>query len=147
MNIALIGLGYWGKNYKRLLENNNFSFSLKYLVDEKINVEDSRYQHFKSIDALLKEANDLDCAIISTPTSTHYSIAKKLLSNNIHTLVEKPITTNLSEARELVDISEQNNVILLTDYIFLYSEAVKKIVALVKEGTLGDIIHISFERV
>jgi len=36
MNLVLVGLGYWGKNFKRILENSSFSFSLKYIVDPNL---------------------------------------------------------------------------------------------------------------
>lgn len=51
----------------------------------------------------------VDAVSIAVPTSVHYQVAKKFLQNNIHVLLEKPITITVEEAQELIDIAKQNN--------------------------------------
>ncbi len=146
MNLVLVGLGYWGKNFKRILENSSFSFSLKYIVDPNLKNIEGEYLLFESIDQLLNEASDIDCAIVSTPTSTHYDIAKKLIENKIHTLIEKPLTTEFETAKELIDLAQDQKTVLMTDYIYLYNESIKKIISYIQNEDIGKLIHISFER-
>ena len=52
---------------------------------------------------------------------------KFLLKNNINVLVEKPITTNLSEAEELYNLASKKNKVLLTDHTFLYNTSINYI--------------------
>ena len=48
-----------------------------------------------------------DAAIIATPTTTHLAVAKELLQGGLHLLVEKPLTSTLAEADELVALAKR----------------------------------------
>ena len=71
---ALIGCGYWGKNYLRLLEKNDF-FQLTHIVD-KTDPNVDGVEYLDDISRL--KDTDVDCAIVCTPTSTHFDISKQL---------------------------------------------------------------------
>lgn len=144
MNTLLVGAGYWGNNFIRLLENKDNIFNLKYILDAQNTF--SNYESFTKIENLENVVEDIDCAIICTPTKTHYEISKFLLNKNINLLVEKPLTANLSEAEELFNIANQNDLVLMTDHTFLYNTSIKYISEFIKSGELGELIHISFER-
>ena len=81
MDLALIGNGYWGKNYFRLLEQDDF-FNLKFVVDNSFNNDkytQNSTTYLNNLDQLINES--FDCAIVATPSTTHYEIVKKLLTN------------------------------------------------------------------
>lgn len=143
MNTALIGCGYWGKNYLRLLQNSSY-FNLTHIIDKNINQFDDKYIFLDDINKLKKE--EIDSAIICTPTSTHYEITKKLLKMEINTLVEKPLATSIEQVSELHSLAEENNVELMTDYTFLYNPVIKKIIDTVNENELGKLQYLQFER-
>lgn len=144
MNTLLVGAGYWGKNFIRLLENEDNIFNLKYILDAQNRIPN--YKSFTRIEDLENVVDDIDCAIICTPTKTHYEISKFLLAKNINLLVEKPLTANLLEAKELFNIANQNDLVLMTDHTFLYNSSINYINEFIKSGELGELIHISFER-
>jgi predicted dehydrogenase len=58
-----------------------------------------------------------DALNIATPTTTHYEIAKQLLSAGKHVLVEKPITDNSAQAAELCELAKQKNLVLQVGHI------------------------------
>ena len=66
----------------------------------------------------------VDAVSIVVPTSLHYNVAKDFLKNNIHTLIEKPVTKTLSEADELIDIAKENKLILQVGHIERFNSAV-----------------------
>lgn len=150
INLALIGLGYWGRNFYRLINSNKDLFDLKGVVDENINTLSSNIDNkilpFKSVKKMLDSNLEIDAAIVTTPTSTHFDIAKQLLENNINCLVEKPLTTDSSQAIQLYQIAEKNNLVLMVDHTFLYEKSILALRSLIKEGVLGKILHVSFER-
>ena len=93
-NICLIGHGYWGEKLARNFNNSEY-FNIISIVDKKkINLNSAKkiypsvelYKDYKS--AIKSSFTDL--VIVSTPTSTHYKIAKFALENDRHVLVEKP---------------------------------------------------------
>lgn len=146
MNFAIIGIGYWGKNYQRII-NSLDNVNLIAVVDTnpKIKIEKDVKQ-LNNIDELLNEELSIDAAIICTPTNTHYKIAKKLLNNGIHVLVEKPLATKVSEAEELIQIADQNNLVILVDHTFLYNDAINFAIQKIQDGEIGSLLHINFER-
>ena len=149
-NICIVGFGYWGKNFLRLLQNQNDKFNLTSVFEA--NIEDVKYLEkegikvYKSVDDLINSDTLVDCSIVSTNTSTHYEITKKLLENSIHCLVEKPLTTSLSEAEELFQTAKKHERSLMVDYTFLYDDGISTLRNLVLSGDLGKIMHVSFER-
>ena len=146
MNFAIIGLGYWGKNYYRIL-NSNDNINLSAVVDSNQNINlDERTKHFPDLEDLLNSKINIDAAIIATPTNTHYEITKKLLNNGIHVLVEKPLSTKADEASELINLANEKNLVLLVDHTFLYNEAINFAIKSIQNGEIGSLLHINFER-
>ena len=146
MNFAIIGLGYWGKNYYRIL-NSNDNINLSAVVDSNQNIIlDEGTKHFPNLEDLLNSEINIDAAIIATPTNTHYEITKKLLNNGIHVLVEKPLSTKTDEASELINLADEKNLVLLVDHTFLYNEAINFAIKSIQDGEIGSLLHINFER-
>ena len=146
MNFAIIGLGYWGKNYYRIL-NSNDNINLSAVVDSNQNINlDERTKHFPDLEDLLNSKINIDAAIIATPTNTHYEITKKLLNNGVHVLVEKPLSTKADEASELINLADENNLVLLVDHTFLYNEAINFAIESIQNREIGSLLHINFER-
>ena len=144
MNTVLVGAGYWGKNFIRIMKGSDNVFNLKYIVDTKEELPE--YTCYKSISEIGKDIEEIECAVICTPTQTHSEIVKFFLENKIHVLVEKPLTTSKKEAEMLFDVAKNNNVTLLTDHTFLYNSSIKYLKNLIENNELGDILHCSFER-
>jgi len=146
MNFAIIGLGYWGKNYYRILNSNN-NINLSAVVDSNQNINlDEGTKHFPDLEDLLTSKINIDAAIIATPTNTHYEITKKLLNNGIHVLVEKPLSTKADEASELINLADEKNLVLLVDHTFLYNDAINFAIKSIQDGEIGSLLHINFER-
>jgi len=64
-----------------------------------------------------------DAIIIATPTATHHAIANDALNKGCHVFIEKPITTTINEANELIKISEKNNLIIQVGHIERFNPA------------------------
>lgn len=60
---------------------------------------------------------EVDAVCIASPTRSHFDIASALLENDIHVLVEKPITTTLEEAEALVDLAEGRGLVLQVGHL------------------------------
>lgn len=58
-----------------------------------------------------------DAVSIVVPTSLHHEVSKIFLQNNIHILLEKPITTTIEEAEELINIAQNNNLVLQVGHL------------------------------
>ncbi|MGC9021872.1 MAG: Gfo/Idh/MocA family oxidoreductase [Dissulfurimicrobium sp.] len=67
----------------------------------------------------------IDAASVVVPTVHHYEVAKVLLSRGIHCLIEKPITTGIQEADELIRLASDNGLVLQVGHIERFNPAVK----------------------
>ena len=64
-----------------------------------------------------------DAIIIATPTVTHHKLAKDVLDNGCHVFIEKPITTTITEAEDLLGVSNQNNLLIQVGHIERFNPA------------------------
>jgi len=145
INIGLIGLGYWGSNYLRVLTQLN-NVNLYYVCD----VDDSKFKKYSNLPSNVKFSNnpvelatdkEVKAVIIATPASTHYNIAKVMLETGKHVLVEKPLTMNYKQALELENLSNEVNKILMVGHIYCFNPAVNYIRNILKSGGLGNLYY------
>lgn len=65
----------------------------------------------------------VDAVSIAVPTNMHYKIARDFLSHGVHTLVEKPFTTDLKEADSLIALAEKSKLILQVGHVERFNSA------------------------
>ncbi|MDM3870609.1 NAD-dependent epimerase/dehydratase family protein [Porticoccus sp. W117] len=95
-------------------------------------------QVFDDADKMLAEAN-LDVVHVLTQPDSHYLLAKKVLEAGCHAVVEKPIALNCEDARELIEVAENNSVTISVNHNFIYSTPYKKLQKIVSSGDIGPI--------
>jgi len=149
VNIALIGCGYWGLNYVRIFNEIEDS-NLLYVADVDYGkltklAKNSSIKITKDYKGILED-DKVDAVVISTPSTTHYEIAKNCLLRDKHVLIEKPITISSKEAEELIRIADSKKKVLMVGHTFLFNPAVQKLKEYIKDGTLGDVYYISLVR-
>jgi predicted dehydrogenase len=150
IKVGLVGMGYWGPNLARVLnQTSKCEFSACCDVDSR-KVEKTVRQYpnvmgFLTLDEML--ATDLDAIVIATPISTHYQVARRALEAGKHIMVEKPLAHQGDLARELVAMAHGRGKTLLTGHTFIYSPPVRKVRELIQRGELGEIYYISLSRV
>src|SRR5439155_4926577 len=91
-------------------------------------------------------ASDIDGVVIATPVQTHYQLAKEALLHGKHVMVEKPLTTSVAEAQELIQLAKQQQRVLMVGHTFEYNLAVNELRKLIQNGDLGNIYCIEAER-
>ena len=101
---------------------------------------------FKTVEDSLIDLGEFDAFIVATPASTHFKIAKILIENNKHVLVEKPFTLNSYDAKILDDLASEKNITLMVGHVFLFHPAFIKIKQLIENGTLGKIQYLYSNR-
>ncbi|MBW1965344.1 MAG: Gfo/Idh/MocA family oxidoreductase [Deltaproteobacteria bacterium] len=74
----------------------------------------------------------IDAASVVVPTIHHHEVAKILLSRGIHCMLEKPISTTLEEADELISLAKEQSLILQVGHLERFNPAIKVLEAKVK---------------
>ncbi len=75
--------------------------------------------------------------VIATPVFSHFELAKKAILNGKNVLIEKPITSSVAEAEELINLAAQKGVTIMVDHTFLYTGAVEKMKVLIDNQEIG----------
>ena len=89
----------------------------------------------------------VDAVVIATPVFTHHKLTTMCLEAGKHVFVEKPLAASSGEARDLLDLAEERERVLMCGHTFLYSPAVREVKELLDRGELGDLHFISSSRV
>lgn len=151
MKIGIVGLGYWGPNLVRNFDRISKVSQLVLcdLKQERVDAMKTAYpraQLTKNFDDLVSDP-EIKAIVISTqPLSTHYLLAKKALEHKKHVFLEKPMTSSVKEAKELIALAKKNRVLLHVDHTFEYSAPVIMVKELIKKGELGKIHSINMSR-
>lgn len=150
INVGLIGYGYWGPNYARIL-NSHEQINFLALADlDKTLLKEAKVKHrvatFDDYRKILKDPK-IDAVVIVTPSQTHYQISKDALKYKKHVLVEKPLAIKGLHAQKLYELSQKDGLILMVGHTFLYNNHFEVLKKKVKEGELGDLRFITSTRI
>jgi len=124
LKVGVIGTGHLGKLHIKMFKQieNCELIGIYDINPEQADSAASEYntEVLSDLDTLMKLSQAVS---IAATTSEHYNLAKKALENNLHVFVEKPITSLISEAEELVDISNKKKLNLQVGHIERFNPA------------------------
>lgn len=146
MKVGVIGVGNMGKNHARIYsELNNVNLIGISDTDAKNGEEASKIYNAK----LYKNYKDLlelgpDAVSIAVPTVFHKKVTLDAIETGCHILLEKPITDNIKDAREIIRKADKNGVKLMIGHIERFNPVVSQIKKMISDQ---DIITISITRV
>ena len=148
MKLGLIGGGYWGKNLVRDFNNCKV---LDIICDLDINLikeYNKKYPNIRTTNDFKDILNDekITAICISLPVELHYKFAKMSLLANKDVYVEKPITLDIKEAEELIELAKEKNKILMVGHLLHYHPCIDKIKEIIKKGKIGKIKNIISNR-
>ena len=151
INVAQIGVGYWGPNLLRNLVTNE-KINLKTVVDlssKRRQFVSSHYPNVITSAEIGEILNDhsIKAVVISTPVETHFDLASEVLKSGKHILVEKPMAKTSDEVKTIHKLATENNLIAMVGHTFLYNSTVRYIKKLIDSGELGDVRYIYSQRV
>ncbi len=147
MKVVQIGTGGWGKNHTRILSQLGVLVAVCDTDETRRKEYAEKYSvnGYESVDLMLK-SEQFDAAFVVTPTSTHSSIASKLMVAKKHVFVEKPMTYLSEEGEDLLKLATKNKVLLTCGYIERFNPAVDLVKDLVKTKRYGELVMLEFHR-
>ena len=88
--------------------------------------------HTKAFTDYRKLLGLINAASIVVPSEAHYKLSRHFLKNNIHLLIEKPITTKLSDADKLLALAKKNKLTIQVGHIERFNSAIQTIKNIIK---------------
>jgi predicted dehydrogenase len=104
------------------------------------------YDDFRSMairEAKLK--NGIEAVSIVTPNHMHYPAAKEFLRRGIHVICDKPLTSNLADAKKLLKVAEESDALFILTHNYTGYPMVRQARDMVKSGELGEIRLVQME--
>ena len=134
LRVAVLGAGSLGKEHARVYSELASAGSVELTgvhdIQPEVAQRVAEKYRVKAFASAVEAAAESDALSIVTPTTTHFGLAKALLQQDKHILVEKPMTENAAQATELIEVARQHRCVLQVGHIerfnpiFKYLESV-----------------------
>ena len=132
--LGVVGLGQWGQHHVRIYHQLPGAL-LTGVVDTAYREASGFARRYGTTG--YRDYRDLfgrvDAVSLAVPTALHYEIARDFLQHDIHVLVEKPITTSVDEAADLVELAQRRGLVLVVGHVERFKPAVQRLRNLVTD--------------
>lgn len=152
-SISVIGLGNRGTEYMGFIKTMHGSKAyIHSLCDIRQQALDDfapkfdvpKYRQYLSTEEFFSKGVVSDALIIATQDASHYKITKAALETGYkYILLEKPVSGNEAEYKELRDLAKEKKAILIVCHVLRYSNYYSKIKKIIESGKIGDIVSIN----
>lgn len=148
MRTAIVGCGFIGNIHAQAIKELGHTLAL--VIDSSEDKAQAFYRCWNaerfgaSFPMALEE--DIQCLHICTPPMLHYSMVRDALNAGKHVVCEKPLCLNSEEARELVDIAREKNLVNAVNFNVRFYEACQQARNFISTPDFGKIclIHGSY---
>ena len=131
---AVVGVGYLGRFHAE-----KYASSAKATLIGVVDIDEARATEIAAsvgVEAFTDYRElfgRVRCVSIAVPTGFHYRVARDFIDAGIDVLVEKPLTADITEARELVRAAKANNVLLQVGHLERFNPAIRRLEGVIKD--------------
>lgn len=142
--IALIGIGKMGLSHLAIA-NNTPGLEVVAICDTSRNFlrfirRNIKINTYKQYDKMIEDI-DLDGVLICTPNSSHFPITKYCIEHGLNVFIEKPLTTNYTDSKTLIDLADNNNVKGQVGYVNRFNPIFNYLKNLIDQNVIGEITN------
>ncbi len=134
IKVAVIGAGAMGSHHARVLSKIP---EVDLVAISDLNLWRAQLAAWKANTTPVRNYQDVfsraEAVVISVPTPLHYQVGKEALEHGLHCLIEKPLASSLDEARKLLALSQEKNLVLQVGHIERFNPAVLEAVKHIHE--------------
>lgn len=140
LNVGLVGFGFAGKVFHAPVIRATTGLRLTTIV-QRHGAPDPLYRDVdfvRSVEELL--TRPIDLIVVATPNTAHHPIAKQCLLAGHHVVVDKPFTTTLAEAEELVQLARSRHRVITVYQDRRYTGDFATVQKVVSDGAVGRVV-------
>lgn len=150
VTVAVVGLGGRGRTYgscvKRLGDKVKIT-AISDIIPDKMDryireFELDGVKTFSSAEELIAAEKQADILFICTQDKQHYIHAIPALKKGYHLLLEKPISPDEAQLREIAAVASEYDRQVVVCHVLRYTVFYQKLKELIDSGTIGDIVSI-----
>ncbi len=125
LRVGVIGVGYLGRHHARIYAGLDDADLVAVADGDAARADEmAGMYHCRAFERYADLLPLCDAVSIVTPTTTHYRVAMDCLAAGKDILIEKPITENLAEAKEIVDTADRKGLILQVGHLERYNPGI-----------------------
>ena len=145
MKYALIGCGRIATNHVKAAVNNKLEFvavcdknqeNMDALLKKHGLEKDTSMKHYTDYKKMVEE-NEIELISIATESGIHAEIAIYCINHGIHVIIEKPMAMSMSDAEEIIRLSEEKHVKVSACHQNRFNVAVQEMRKAVEAGRFG----------
>ncbi|HOP07599.1 MAG TPA: Gfo/Idh/MocA family oxidoreductase [candidate division Zixibacteria bacterium] len=150
-NLAIAGVGAWGKNLLRNFYNLGGG-SLVLACDQDEGRRKWVKATYPGVDATadyndIIKRDDIEAVVIATPPAAHFEMAMAAIEAGKDVFVEKPLVLSVTDGEKLVEAAEKANRIVMVGHIMVYHPCTLYLRKQIDDGNLGKIYYLYASRV
>ncbi|MEO7121247.1 MAG: oxidoreductase [Ginsengibacter sp.] len=147
IKVGLIGFGVGGQIFHAPVLTTVKGLELakiRAVKPDQVSAAKMKYPQAEIVATAEEIINDknIDLVIITTPNTSHYSLARQALEANKNVIVDKPFTINASEADELIALAKNKNLLLSVYHSRRFDSDFYTVQKTIENGLLGDIVEL-----
>jgi len=147
VKVAVLGTGSLGQNHVRIYAElaADGQVELAGIFDTQTDTarKIAAKYNVRIFSSIAEAAASADALNIVTPTTTHFELAKLLLQQGKHVLVEKPMTDSSEQAAELIEIAQQKNCVLQVGHVERFNPVFKYLETAAPEPRFIETLRLS----
>ncbi len=138
--VLLLGLGRWGANHLRNLNNLPIELYVAEVGDKQLEPARKLGLPAERLTTNYKDfINKIDGVVVVTPAQSHFPLCKEFLEAGKDVFVEKPLTLSNDESKQLVEIAAKHKRILQVGHILRFDPATLWLRDAVQNGEFGKV--------
>lgn len=143
IKIGVVGVGHLGQHHAQKFQNIDGAELVGiYDINEQRAKEIAKKLNTRSFNSYEELLTACDAIDISATTTAHYELAKTALLAGKHIFVEKPITSELAQANDLLKLASERNLIIQAGHIERFNPVILKI-----ENEINNPLFIESQRI
>ncbi|MDA1274281.1 MAG: Gfo/Idh/MocA family oxidoreductase [Verrucomicrobia bacterium] len=146
VRIGIAGMGNMGKFHADYLLNGKVERCALTAVSDAIPANLERYKNLKTFDdsGKMVRSGEIDAILIATPHFLHTTIGIEALKNNIHVLVEKPISVHKADCERLIAAHNNPKLVFSAMFQSRTESKYRRIKKLIDDGELGKLTRVNW---
>ncbi|MGP8271484.1 MAG: Gfo/Idh/MocA family oxidoreductase [Terracidiphilus sp.] len=143
IRVGLVGFGLGGRVFHAPLISSVEGLSLSAVVERTANHAAERYPGittYRTLEAMLADPS-LNLIVVSTPSGTHFDLARQVLKAGKNVVVDKPVAVTSTEVAELMHLAAKKNLLFVPFHERRWDGDFRTLQKLLSDGALGRLVH------
>jgi predicted dehydrogenase len=143
IRVGLVGFGLGGRVFHAPLLSSVEGLELAAVMERTTDHAAERYPSiatYRSLEALLEDSS-LDLIVVTTPSGTHFDVARQVLEAGKNVVMDKPMAVRSDEIAELMKLAAARGVLLAPFHNRRWDSDFQTVQKLLCDGFLGRLVH------